>query len=104
MAKNRIRLSALTIMACVVCASPSTRAENACDGHWIGHYVDTAKRWDTVAELTVSGDAGEWVSHIGNHKAPNSPCREHTFPVAVVKCTDTEFHFPFDGGGLIATL
>ena len=79
---------------------PSAPGTNSCNGHWVGHYRDSEKGFNTDVDLTISGDGGVWVSHLGFHNQDRSPCREHAFPVQVLKCTDTEFDFQVDGSSV----
>ena len=80
-----------------MCPAASSALESNCDGHWKGSYIDSARDRPVEVDMTISGDTGEWIAHLGRHKANNSPCREVKFPVMVLKCTDSEFHFHVDG-------
>jgi hypothetical protein len=102
MSNKLIRFSAVTMIVCTVFGNVPAFADDSCNGTWIGHYLDRARGWDTEAELTVLGDKGKWVARLGKHKQQNSPCRDQTFPVDVLKCTDTEFNFQIDGSSIMS--
>lgn len=79
-----------------------TRADGSCDGLWKGHYIDRARAREAPVDMTIDGDAGVWIAHLGvNQKAKNSPCRDVKFPVQVLQCTESEFVFFVDGDSVL---
>lgn len=90
---------------CIVAAlslAGIARADESCDGLWKGHYIDRARAREAPVEMTISGNAGVWIAHLGaNQKAKNSPCRDVKFPVQVLQCTDSELVFSVDGNRVL---
>jgi hypothetical protein len=100
--KKTMKLSFLAILMTlfIFCSCMAASSDNSCDGHWKGHFVDSARGWPVDVDMTISGNTGIWIAHLGKHKASKSPCREVEFPVTVLKCTESEFHFFVDGSSV----
>lgn len=89
-------------IAAALLAPVIAHAGEGCDGLWKGHYVDSARAREAQVDMTVQGDTGVWIAHLGaGQKAKNSPCRDREFPVRVVECTQSKFVFRVDGNSVL---
>lgn len=98
----RLHLAAMLIATALVCPVATAEGDASCDGLWKGDYVDSARRRVAPVDLTIAGNSGSWVAHLGvDQKSKNSPCREVSFPVRVHRCTESELEFSVDGASVI---